>query len=140
MAMAVLMGSSRTRAAMHAALVLMLLIGLSGCGAARSYERTTDGSTVFLDEADDAARAEARQKIVQSLSRGTGVYALGVGDEVEIFFHTTRKPTARQYVISARDKLRIELLGETDSAQTIQVRPDGQISLPVIGPVRAAGQ
>ena len=104
-----------------------------------SYERTSGGPTVYLDELSDAAKIAARQQIVQSLTRGGGAYVLGLGDEVEIFFHLERRATARPYVISTADKLRIEFLGDTDS-QIVQVRPDGRISLPQIGPVMAAGQ
>src|SRR5207244_3792096 len=99
-----------------------------------------DGSTVYMEDLSDAAKAEARQNIAQSLARGLGVYALGVGDEIEAFFHIKRRPTPREYVISAADKLRVEFLGDKDNSQTVQVRPDGRISLPLIGPVMAAGQ
>jgi polysaccharide export outer membrane protein len=122
-----------------AAFILMNL-GLTACQSARSYERASDGSTVFLDQLSDAAKAEARAKIVQSLRRGVEVYDLGVGDEIEILFHIDRKPTPREYVVTVADKLRIEFMSDTENARTIQVRPDGRISLPLIGPVMAAGQ
>jgi protein involved in polysaccharide export with SLBB domain len=134
-------GSPRRHVALSRALALILLnVGLTACESTRSYERASDGPTVYLDQLSDAAKAEAREKIVASLSRGTGVYDLGVGDEVEIFFHISRKPTPRQYVISAADKLRIEFLGDTENSRTVQVPPDGRIFLPLIGAVMAAGQ
>jgi protein involved in polysaccharide export with SLBB domain len=133
-------GSPRRHLVLSAALALILPnVALTACESG-SYERTSDGSTVYLDQLSDAAKAEARQKIVQSLRRGVGVYDLGIGDEVEIFFHLNRKPTPREYVISAVDTLRVEFLGDTDNSRTVQVRPDGRISLPLIGPVMAAGQ
>jgi polysaccharide export outer membrane protein len=129
------------RVSLCGALALILLnFGLSACEPTRSYERAIDGSTVYIDQLSDAAKAEARQKIVQSLGRGVAVYDIGVGDDLEIFFHINRKPTPRQYVISAADKLRLEFLGDTENSRTIQVPPDGRISLPLIGPVMAAGQ
>ncbi len=100
----------------------------------------SDGTTVYIDELSEASKAEARQKIAQNLSRGVDAYDLGIGDEIEIFFHISRKPTPRQYVISPADKLRIEFLGDTENSRTVQVPPDGRISLPLIGPVMAAGQ
>jgi polysaccharide export outer membrane protein len=118
---------------------MMLSFGLTACEN-RSFERASDGSTVYIDQLSDAAKAEARRKIEQSLSRGVSVYDVGVGDELEIFFHINRKPTAKQYVILAADKLRIEFLGDTENSRTIQVPPDGRISLPLVGPVMAAGQ
>jgi polysaccharide biosynthesis/export protein len=118
--------------------VLALMVasfGLTACESARSYERASDGSTVYLDELSDATKADARQKIVATLTRGIDVYDLGVGDEIEIFFHVERKPTLREYVISVADKLHVEFLADTENSRTVQVRPDGRISLPLIGPV-----
>jgi protein involved in polysaccharide export with SLBB domain len=132
-------GSPRRVAWSGAVALILLSGGLTACDS-RSYERANDGSTVYIDQLGEAAKAEARQKIVQSLSRGVGVYNIGVGDEIEIFFHIDRKPTPRQYVISAADKLRIEFLGDTENSRVIQVPPDGRIFLPLIGPVMAAGQ
>jgi protein involved in polysaccharide export with SLBB domain len=133
-------GSPRFRLLPTALAPLALSLGLTACEATQSYERSSEGSTVYLDELGDAAKAEARQKIAQILSHGVAVYALGVGDEIDVFFHISRKATSRPYVITATDKVRIEFLGDTENSQTVQVRPDGRISLPLIGPVMAAGQ
>src|SRR5579862_4855832 len=100
-------GSRHCGEALRWALALGLLsIGLSACDT-RSYERVSGGPTVYIDDLSDAEKAEARQKIALSLSRGVGVYDIGIGDEVEIFFHINRKPTPKQYVIAASDLLRI---------------------------------
>jgi protein involved in polysaccharide export with SLBB domain len=120
--------------------LILLSVGLTACESARSYERASDGTTVYLDQLSDAAKAEARAKIVESLRWGVEVYELGVGDEIEIFYHIDRKPTPREYVISVADKLRIEFLSDAENGRTVQVRPDGRISVPLIGPVMAAGQ
>jgi protein involved in polysaccharide export with SLBB domain len=120
--------------------VVLPLVGLTACDPTRSFERASDGSTVFLDERSDAAKSDARRKVVASLTRGNDVYVLEVGDEIEIFFNINRKPTAREYIIRVGDKLRIEFLSETENARTVEVRPDGRVSLPLIGPVVAAGQ
>jgi protein involved in polysaccharide export with SLBB domain len=131
----------RCRLAFGGALPLILLsMALNGCESARSYERARDGSTVYLDQLSDAQKTDARQKIAQNLQRGAVAYELGVGDSIEIFFHINRRPTTKQYVITAADKLRIEFLGDTENTRTIQVPPDGRIFLPLIGQVMAAGQ
>src|SRR5260370_42419980 len=97
------------RATLRGALALILLsAGLKACQSGRSYESSADGTTVYLDQLSDAQKAEARQKIVQGLQRGVDLYELGVGDEIEIFFHIKRKPTPREYVISVSDKLRVD--------------------------------
>jgi len=119
--------------------LIVLCVGLTACESTRSFERTSDGSTVYIDELSDAEKAAAREKIVQALKKGVEVYDIGVGDEIEIFFHLNRKPTPKRYVISPADKLRVEFLGETANSQTVDVLPDGRIDLPLIGPVIAAG-
>jgi polysaccharide biosynthesis/export protein PslD len=132
--------SSPGSVALGGALALMVLnLGLTACDT-RSFERTSDGTTVYIGELSEASKAEARQKIAQNLSRGVDAYGLGIADEIEIFFHIRRRPTPRQYVISPADKLRIEFLGDTENTRTVQVPPDGRISLPLIGPLMAAGQ
>jgi protein involved in polysaccharide export with SLBB domain len=120
--------------------ILLLSGGLTACEPARSYERAGDGSTVYLDQLSDAAKANTRQKIAQSLTRGADVFDLSVGDEIEIFFHINRKARPKEYVISVADKLSVEFLNDKDNSRTIQVRPDGRISLPLIGSVTATGQ
>jgi polysaccharide export outer membrane protein len=120
--------------------VTLLGLAASACTPARSYERTADGSTVYLDELSEAERIQARDRVAQTLIRGYDVYDLQIGDEVEIFFHVNRQPTSGPYRISVADKLRIEFLSETDSNRTVEVRPDGRISAPLIGPVVASGK
>jgi polysaccharide export outer membrane protein len=129
------------RALLSDAIVVALLApALVACTPARSYERSADGSTVYLDELPEAQRIEARDRIAQTLIRGYDVYDLQIGDEAEIFFHVNRHPTSGPYVISVADKLRIEFLNETDNNRVVEVRPDGRISVPLLGPVMAAGK
>ncbi len=48
--------------------------------------------------------------------------------------------TAADYRLFPGDKLRIEVYKDPQLSQSLQVRPDGKITLPLIGDVRAAGQ
>jgi len=48
--------------------------------------------------------------------------------------------TARDYRLVAGDKLRIEVYRDPQLSQSLQVRPDGKITLPLIGDVMAAGE
>ena len=114
------------------------LFGLAGCDSA-SYERTSTGSAVYIDDLSDAAKAAAREQIVRALSHGTGVYTLGVGDEIVVYFNIDRTPSRQAYRIAAGDSLRIDFLGDTTHSGTVQVQPDGRLSLPLIGAVKAAG-
>jgi polysaccharide biosynthesis/export protein len=49
-------------------------------------------------------------------------------------------PEPGEYRISSGDKLRIEVYKDTQLSQSVQVRPDGKITLPLIGDVAAAGR
>jgi polysaccharide export outer membrane protein len=51
----------------------------------------------------------------------------------------TRAWNERDYRLGAGDKLRVEVYGEPQLSQALQVRPDGKITLPLIGDVAAAG-
>ena len=86
------------------------------------------------------AKTEAREKIATALIRGTQEFYLAPGDEIELLYFVSRVPSTGDYTIRIGDKLRIEFLGETDSGRTVEVRPDGKISLPLIGAAQAAGQ
>jgi len=133
------LGKSRL---LGAALALLLSAALTACESTRSFERTADGSIVYADELSPAQKAQAREAVAETLRRGLDVYDLQIADEVEIFFYVKHRPTARQYTISVADKLRIDTLNETAANREVQVdvRPDGRISLPLIGPVVAAGK
>jgi polysaccharide export outer membrane protein len=45
-----------------------------------------------------------------------------------------------EYRIGAGDKLRVEVYKDTQLSQSVQVRPDGKITLPLIGDLEATGR
>lgn len=48
--------------------------------------------------------------------------------------------TAADYRLAAGDKLRIEVYKDAQLSQSLQVRPDGKITLPLVGDIPAAGR
>ena len=48
--------------------------------------------------------------------------------------------TAADYRLGSGDKLRIEVYKDTQLSQSLQVRPDGKITLPLVGDVAASGR
>jgi polysaccharide export outer membrane protein len=52
----------------------------------------------------------------------------------------TDASTANDYRLSAGDKLRIEVYKDAQLSQSLQIRPDGKITLPLVGDVAAAGR
>jgi polysaccharide export outer membrane protein len=53
---------------------------------------------------------------------------------------TSGTTTAKDYRLVTGDKLRIEIYKDPQLSQSLQIRPDGKITLPLIGDVAAAGQ
>jgi polysaccharide export outer membrane protein len=49
-------------------------------------------------------------------------------------------PFAGEYRLGAGDKLRIEVYKDTQLSQSLQIRPDGKITLPLIGDLEAIGR
>jgi polysaccharide export outer membrane protein len=48
--------------------------------------------------------------------------------------------TSTDYRLTAGDKLRIEVYKDTQLSQSLQIRPDGKITLPLVGDLPAAGR
>src|SRR5919107_762223 len=52
---------------------------------------------------------------------------------------TLSSPADQEYKLGAGDKLRIEVYKDPQLSQSVQVRPDGKVTLPLIGDTTAAG-
>ena len=50
---------------------------------------------------------------------------------------TDTSPFAGEYRLGAGDKLRIEVYKDTQVSQSVQIRPDGKITLPLVGDIEA---
>jgi polysaccharide export outer membrane protein len=53
---------------------------------------------------------------------------------------TSYTPSESEYRLGAGDKLRIEVYREAQLSQALQIRPDGKITLPLVGDIAAAGR
>jgi polysaccharide biosynthesis/export protein len=49
-------------------------------------------------------------------------------------------PIAGEYRLGAGDKLRIEVYKDTQLSQSVQIRPDGKITLPLVGDIEATNR
>jgi polysaccharide biosynthesis/export protein len=54
--------------------------------------------------------------------------------------HTATKPHDAAYLIGSSDVLAITVWKEPEISKSVQVRPDGKISLPLVGELQAAGR
>lgn len=66
-------------------------------------------------------------------------YRLRVDDQMEFVFRVTRDKIPGPYRINIGDELQVESAAEPELVRTLVVLPDGTITLPLIGSVRAAG-
>lgn len=95
------------------AIQLTLLLGMAlwaGAVAAQSSDATSDAAASAETKADKAATQAAPAPALES-----------------------------DYVIGADDFLKIVVWKETELTETLPVRPDGKISMPLLGDVLAAG-
>jgi polysaccharide export outer membrane protein len=53
---------------------------------------------------------------------------------------TPKADTSADYRLVAGDKLRIEVYKDPQLSQSLQIRPDGKVTLPLVGDVAAAGR
>jgi polysaccharide biosynthesis/export protein len=65
-------------------------------------------------------------------------YRLRVDDQLEFVFRVTRNEIARPYKLNVGDEVMIESTNEPDLRRTLVVLPDGTLTLPLLGSVRAA--
>lgn len=49
-------------------------------------------------------------------------------------------PSSDEYRLGSGDKLRIEVYKDAQLSQSLQIRPDGKITLPLVGDIEAAGR
>jgi polysaccharide export outer membrane protein len=67
-------------------------------------------------------------------------YYLRVNDLLTLTYITSRQKTSKPYQIGVGDRLRIESSVDETLDREVQVQPDGEITLPLIGEVMAAGK
>ncbi len=67
-------------------------------------------------------------------------YRLRPGDLVEVLYRFPAAATAEPYRIGVGDQVRVDFVQTPEYDQTARVRPDGRISLPLVGDVEAAGR
>ena len=74
--------------------------------------------------------------VVMVLSLTTGPAG---GPVAVVSAQTPAQAPAKEYVLVAGDTVDINVFGEADLTRSVVIRPDGKISLPLIGEVQAAG-
>jgi len=66
--------------------------------------------------------------------------AAGSSDKADTKAKPQAPAVAEDYRLGAGDKIRIEVYKDTQLSQAVQVRPDGKITLPLVGDILATGK
>lgn len=67
-------------------------------------------------------------------------YMVGPSDELEVLYYMDPEYSMGDYIIDAEDKLRVDFYYYPELSKSVQVRPDGFITLPRVGDIKAAGE
>jgi polysaccharide biosynthesis/export protein PslD len=94
-------------------------------------------------DATAVAEADASQQIERTIMDGIAndlrSYRLSPGDTVEVLFHFSGQPEADQYLIAVGDQLDLDFVYQQELNRSVNVRPDGRITLPRLGEMMASG-
>lgn len=105
-------------------LVLVLCVALGGCG---------DPEINIKPASTNLKKPDAVEPMISS------DYLIGVGDELEIMYYIDSGGESEDYLIDTEDKLLVEFDYYPKLNKEVKVRPDGFITLPRVGDVKAAG-
>lgn len=75
----------------------------------------------------------------QSASFVPSSYTVGPGDVIEVLYHADLQRSSPDYTIDVEDTLKIDFFNHPDMNREVKVRPDGRISLPLLGDVKVVG-
>jgi len=127
----------RIRRAALLAAVTMALLGCESSNDKRSFDLGYgEDAPVYLDELSADQRDAAAASITAGLQRGTQSYTLRPGDHIEVLYKLNNRQL-RPYRVAVGDELELDFQFDRSLNKTVVVRPDGVISLPGKGELRA---
>ncbi len=78
---------------------------------------------------------------IESKDQGLpGNYMIGPSDELEVLYYMDPEFSMSDYIIDAEDRLHVNFYYYPELSKSVQVRPDGFITLPKVGDIEAAGE
>ncbi len=117
--------------------IVVALMIVGGCDR-RGVERS---SLLQAEETSpQVAERELGRQIAEEVYAGTKNYALAPGDVLEIIYHATAEQEVDDYRLRVDDKIEVEIAYHPDMNRVHVVRPDGKITLPLKGEIRAVGK
>lgn len=97
-----------------------------------------NGTVQYMDKWTDAHKEAARAQVTKGLREMIMTSSLASGDKLEVIFHLGQT-TIDKYEIAPGDTIRVDFLKDPVNNLSVRVRPDGKVSLPMLGSVTAAG-
>jgi polysaccharide biosynthesis/export protein len=79
----------------------------------------------------------ALRSLIGAIAMSVALPAMAIDEDKKV---PTDLPVVQEYRLGAGDKLRIEVYKDAQLSQSVQVRPDGKITLPLIGDIEASGR
>lgn len=120
-------------------LSLLVVFAIGACTSPRPFDRALDDEAPgYLDSLSPAERSAAAEAIGAGLLRGVGTYRFQPGDRVDVTYHFDNQ-RLRAYRLGIGDELDLDFAFDRSLNRTIVVRPDGMISVPAQGELRALG-
>lgn len=88
-----------------------------------------------------AGRRDLLQAAVATVVAAAVVLSVSLAPpgETQVWAQQPASPSASNYVLGPLDELDITVFGESDLSRRVTVRPDGKITLPLIGEITVAG-
>ena len=112
-------------------LLLVLFVALGGCGDPKINVQPASNAKRRANAS--LKKPDAVEPVIFSS------YLIGVGDELEIMYYIDSGSESADYLIDTEDKLLVEFDYYPKLNKEVKVRPDGFITLPRVGDVKAAG-
>ncbi len=120
--------------------LLLLLMLLGGCADSTQEYHQPYPSMHGGAYNDNPAKQVDNMRVypADGVAYFDGKYLISPGDEMEVTYHinTTLRD---EYLIAVGDQVRVELFSYPQLDRTLNVRPDGRITLPYAGDVMAVG-
>lgn len=107
-----------------------VLLGFGGCS--NTFPEAEQGKTEEPPPWMESLR--------EDMERGFARFRIGSGDVLESSFQFLPREMESLYRLGIRDTLVIEFFYQSELNRTLTIRPDGRITLPLIGDIKASGK
>jgi len=119
--------------------IIMAIVSFTGCAVEKSVQKSREGVNITIEQISDAEKIKVRGDIAKNLQEGLGKYRLCTGDVLEVMYHIGLTTEAEDYRLGVSDEINVEFFFHPQINRTVVIRPDGKITLPIKGDIRAAG-